>query len=259
MTVLTPRPTSADLVRGVVVAVLALVQVLVAALGGSSIGDVARDYDTPLLAASWAFGIWGLIYLGFLGLAGFGLLPAQRAREVQRRVGWWLAASAVLNSLWIAAFSARHVLLAELVLVALVVVLAVAFSRQARVPADGWAERIAFRLPVSIYLGWSSVALVLGLMAAGDAVGLPDEGVLPQTAAVLLLVILAAVVLSVVGSSSGGIGGFAAAVVWALVGVAANGRPVTVTVVAVLIAAVVVVQAARRIRRSVEPARIAVG
>ena len=62
MTVLTPRPTTADLVRGVVVAVLAILQVLVSAFGGSGIGAVARDYDTPLLAAGWAFSIWGVIY-----------------------------------------------------------------------------------------------------------------------------------------------------------------------------------------------------
>lgn len=258
MTVLTPRPTTADLVRGVVVAVLAIVQVLVAALAGSGIGEVARSYETPLLAAGWAFSIWGLIYLGFLVQAGFGLFPGRRGREIQRRVGWWLAASAVLNPLWIVAFSARAVVTAQVVLIALVVVLAVAFSRMSRDPATGRAERLALRLPIAIYLGWSSGALVLGLMAAGVAVGLPDAGALPQTAAVLLLVILAAVVLSVVGSATG-IAGFAAGVVWALAGVAANDRPIAVTVVAVLAAVVIAVQTVRRIRRSVQPARIALG
>lgn len=258
MTVLTPRPTTPDLVRGVVVAVLAIVQVVVSALAGSGIGEVARSYDSPLLAAGWAFSIWGLIYLGFLVQAGFGLLPGQRGREVQRRVGWWLAASAVLNPLWILAFSAGAVVTAEVVLVALVAVLAVAFSRLSREPARSRAERLAFRLPVAIYMGWSSVALVLGLMAAGVAVGLPAGGALSQTAAILLLVILVAVVLSVVGTAVG-VAGFAAAVVWALAGVAANDRPVAVTVVAVLAAVAVTVQTVRRIRRSVQPARIALG
>ena len=259
MTVLTPHPTAADLVRGAVVALLAIVQVLVSALGGSGIGEIARSYDTPLLAAGWAFSIWGLIYLGFLAAAGFALLPAQRGREIHRRVGWWLAASAVLNPLWILAFSHRAVIIAELVLIALVVVLSVTYSRLARETAQGWTERLAFRLPVAIYLGWSSVALVLGLMTAGVAVGLPaDGGALPQTAAILLLVVLTAIVLSVIGSSAG-FAGFAAAVVWAYAGVAANDRPIAVTVVAVVAAVLVAVQAARRIHRSVQPARLALG
>lgn len=258
MTVLTPRPTTADLVRGAVVAVLAIVQVLVSALAGSGIGEVARSYDTPLLAAGWAFSIWGVIYLGFLVQAGFALLPWQRGREIQRRVGWWLAASAVLNPLWIVAFSARAALVAQVVLVALVVVLGVAFSRLSREPARGRAEQLALRLPVALYLGWSSVALVLGLMTAGVAVGLPGEGVLAQVAAIVLLVILTAVVLSVAGAAAG-IGGFAVAVVWGLAGVAANDRPIAVTVVAVVGAVAVAAQAVRRIRRSVQPGRIALG
>lgn len=258
MTVLTPRPTTADLVRGAVLAALAIVQVLVSVWAGPSVGAVARSYDTPLLAAGWTFSIWGVLYPGFAVLAGFALLPGQRGRALQRRVGWWLAASAVLNPLWVLAFSAGRVVTAELVLVVLVVVLAVAYSRLAQEPARGTAERLAFRLPVAMYLGWSAVALVLGLMAAGVAVGLPADGALGQTAAILLLVMLTAVVLSVVGTSAG-VAGFAAAVVWALAGIVAGGRPVAVTVVAVLAAVAVTVQAARRIRRAAEPARIALG
>lgn len=258
MTVLTPRPTTADLVRGVVLAVLAIVQVLVSALGGSGIGEVARSYDSPLLAAGWAFSIWGLIYLGVVVYAVFALLPGQRGREIHRRVGWWLAASAVLNPLWILAFSSRWVVTAELVLIALVAVLAVVYSRMSREVAPGWTERLAFRLPVAIYLGWSSAALVLGLMAAGVAVGLPSAGALAQTAAIVLLVLLTAAVLSVIGSTAG-FAGFAAAVVWAYIGIAANDRPVAVAVVAVVAAVLVAVQAARRTGRSVQPVRVALG
>ncbi|NIB33091.1 hypothetical protein HBB16_17355 [Pseudonocardia sp. MCCB 268] len=42
-----------------------------------------------------------LIYLGFLLAAGSALLPGQQGRAIHRRVGWWLAVSAVLNPLWI--------------------------------------------------------------------------------------------------------------------------------------------------------------
>ncbi|MEQ3553087.1 hypothetical protein WIS52_21680 [Pseudonocardia nematodicida] len=258
MTVLTPHPTTADLIRSVVVALLAILQVLVAALAGSAIGEVARSVDTPLLAASWAFSIWSLIYLGFVVYAVYALLPGQRGRAIHRRVGWWLAATAVANALWILAFSHRWVVTAELLLIALVVALAVTYSRLSRDHAQDLTEQLAFRLPLSIYLGWSSVALVLGLMAAGVSVGLPAEGVLPQVGAILLLVILTAVVLSVIGSSAG-FAGFAAAVVWALVGIVANDRPIAVTAVAAIAAAVVAVQAARRIGRSVQPLRLALG
>ncbi|MBW0103360.1 hypothetical protein [Pseudonocardia sp. KRD291] len=258
MTVLTPRPTTRDLVRSVVVAVLAVLQIAVSAFGGRDIGTVARQYDTPLLAAGWAFSIWGLIYLGFLAYAVFALLPAQRGREIHRRCGWWLAASAVLNPLWILAFGADHPLPGQILLIALAVVLGVVFGRLSREPAQGRIEQVVFRLTVSVYTGWTSVAVVLGLLATGVWAGIPGDGVLAQVAAIVVLAALIVVVISVV-TSAAGMAGFAGAVVWALAGIATNDRPIAVALVAVVALVMVLVTAVRRITRSVQPGLVALG
>ena len=98
MPLTTRRSSTADLVRGGVVAVLAIVQLVVSWLGGGgaagdSVGAVARSYATPVLPADWTFVIWAPIYLAFLGYAVYQLLPTQRGRLVHRATGWWLAAS----------------------------------------------------------------------------------------------------------------------------------------------------------------------
>jgi hypothetical protein len=104
MTVLSPGPTRTDLVRNVVVAVLAIAQVVIAATAGGTVGAVAREHPSPLLAAGWAFAVWVPIYAGFLGYAAFQALPGQRARRVHRVTGWWMAASAVFNIGWVLSF-----------------------------------------------------------------------------------------------------------------------------------------------------------
>ncbi len=76
MPVTTERSSTTDLTRGIVVAVLAVVQLVVAGLGGSgaareSVGEVARSYPTPVLPANWTFAIWGPIYVAFLAYAGY--------------------------------------------------------------------------------------------------------------------------------------------------------------------------------------------
>jgi len=78
MSVLSQRSARVDLARAATVAVLAVVQILVAAMSGGAQGAVAESLRTPLLAAGWAFTIWGPIYAGFLIYAGYQLLPAQR-------------------------------------------------------------------------------------------------------------------------------------------------------------------------------------
>lgn len=263
MTVTSQRPALADLVRSAVVVLLAVVQVVVSGLGGSgatgeSIGVVAGDYATPLLAAGWAFAIWAPIYLGFLAYAVYQLLPAQRGRQVHRRTGWWMAASAVFNMGWILAFGARWLPMAEMLIVALLVTLAVVFGRLSREPASGVPERVVMRGTVAVYTGWVSLATVLGTAATGVWVGLPGDGALAAVAAVVVLLATSAI-LSWVVLSGTAVVGYAAAVVWALAGIALNDRPVAV-VAAVAVAIVVVIgSTARRLTTAGNPARAAWG
>jgi hypothetical protein len=258
MTVLTSRPTALDLVRSIVVVLLAVAQIVVSAFAGSGIGSVANAYPSPVLAAGWTFSIWALIYLGFLAYAGFQLLPGQRGRRVHRRSGWWLAVSALANMAWIGAFGAEHLLLAETVLILLAVVLTVVFVRLSADPAESGVEQIVFRLPVSLYTGWVAAALVQGTLTTGVWIGLPSDGALTVVASIVLLVGLTLTVVAVVSSATG-IAGLAAAVVWALAGVVANDRPIAVALVSVAALAFVAATAIRRITRSVQPRRVALG
>jgi hypothetical protein len=263
MPVITARSSATDLARSLVVVVLAVVQVLVAGLGGSgaageSVGDVARSYPAPVLPADWAFAIWAPIYLAFLGYAAYQLLPAQRGRAVHRATGWWLAASAALNAGWILAFSARQLLLAEVLILALLVVLARVFGRLSRERASGTVERAALRFPVALYTGWVSLAVVAGTATTGVWLGLPGDGALATIAAVLVLLVAAGIVAGVITFGTAVVG-YAAAAVWALVGIALGQPPAAVGVAAAVASVVVLFAAARRIGTSGDPRRAAWG
>jgi benzodiazapine receptor len=263
MPVTTRRSASTDLTRGLAVVALAVIQIVVAGLGGSGatgddVGTVARSYPSPVLPAGWTFAIWGPIYLAFLGYAIYQLLPAQRTREVHRATGWWLAVSAVLNMAWILAFSARYVLLAELLILALLVVLARVYGRLSRERAANATERAVFRLPVALYTGWVSLAVVAGTAATGVRLGLPGDGALAAIAAVLILIATAGIVASVVTYATAVVG-YSVAALWALAGIALNGPPAAVGVAAAIAAVVVLFATARRVSTSGDPRRAAWG
>jgi translocator protein len=263
MTVTSQRSALVDLVRSGVVAVLAVVQLVVSTLAGTGVigeqvGVVAKDYRTPLLAADWAFLIWLPIYLGFLAYAGYQLLPRQRSREIHRRTGWWLAASAVFNPLWIVAFGARWVPLAELFIIALLVVLAVTFGRLSRETAADVTERVAFRGPIALYTGWVSLATVLGTAATGVWAGLPGGNALATVAAVVVLLAATAIVAWVVLSGTAVIC-FAAAAVWALAGIALNDPSPAVVVAGATSIVIVLAATARRLTTAGNPPRAAWG
>ena len=172
-----------------------------------------------------------MIYLAFVGYAVYQLLPTQRTRAVHRATGWWLAVSAVLNMAWVSTFSARSVLLAEVLLLALLGVLARVYGRLSRERAANARERLALRLPVALYTGWVSLAVVAGTAATGVRLGLPGDGALGEIAAVLILLVAAGIVASVVTYATAVVG-YAAAAVWALAGIALNAPPAAVGVAA---------------------------
>ena len=108
-----PQPASettasaADLVRQTGV-ISASVFMLIAAMvgtglfGGTAVQDLqggALDADASYLApARPAFQIWSVIYLGLIAYAIWQALPAQRHDTRQERIGWWVAASLILNA-----------------------------------------------------------------------------------------------------------------------------------------------------------------
>ena len=247
----------------VVVAVLAVLQIVVAGLGGSgaageSVGEVARAYPRPCCPPAGRSPSGGRSTSAFLGYAVYQLLPGAAGRDVHRATGWWLAASAVFNASWILAFSARYVLLAQLLIVALLVVLARVFGRLSRERSGTTAERVALRLPVALYTGWVSIAVVAGTAATGVRLGLAGQGALAVIAGVLVLLVAAGIVAGVVTNATAVVG-YAAAVVWALVGIALNDPPAAVGVAAAVATVVVLFATARRVSTSGDPRRAAWG
>lgn len=256
-------PPGRDLARAVAVLVAALLQAVAGVVGGSGVwgepvGEVADDYPTPLLPGSAAFSIWLLIYVSMLALAVRQLLSSQPGRLVHRRTGWWLAAAGVLNAAWVVVFTQQWIALSQVVLVALLICLAVPFARLAALPAQGLADRLLLHGPVALYLGWMSVATVLGAATTGAALGIDSSGGLGEVLAIVALLGTAGIVLWVLSRATATLP-FAAAVGWALVWVAVATWSAPVAGTALVAAVIVVAGAFVRVITAVRPARAAWG
>ncbi|WP_400996881.1 tryptophan-rich sensory protein [Agromyces sp. GXQ0307] len=191
-----------DTVRQVVVLVTSLLAIVAAfigsgAAGGTPIQDAAGgwlDADSTLIApARSAFGIWSVIYTGMLAYAIFQVLPAQRTSARHRRIGYAVAASLVLNAVWIGVVQLDLLWASLPVIVLLLVVLAWLFVQLRRMPPSGVVDAIVTDGSIGLYLGWVVVATAANttavLQAAGfDGWGLPAEawaiGVIAAAAAV---------------------------------------------------------------------------
>lgn len=164
-----------DRVRRIVVA-LTVAGSLVAALfgsglfGGPGIADAAGGTfaaDATVLApAGFAFAIWSVIYLGLLAYALWQFAPAQAAKPRHRAVGYGVAASALLNAVWIVCVLAWRIAESFVIIVILLGVLLVTFVRACRRPRRGTAaEAVLIDGVIGLYLGWVTVAAAANLAA----------------------------------------------------------------------------------------------
>lgn len=254
-----------DRVRVIVVAVLAVAQVVSSplttlALGPrSNTGDISDANQSPVTPAGYAFAIWGLIYLMSLGLAVYQALPTQQSREVHRRTGWWVAGAFAASTIWVPIFGSRTIWLSQLVIVLLVICLvgaARAFRDAGR--ADTTAERFLLRLPTTVYLGWATLATAAGFGVTFRSLGMPRSG--GWVVAVSLLLIVAAMIASVIAVGRlVAVAGFAFTSGWALVAIAVGSYSTVVAVAAIVALAVVVAVLCVRAGRSPRKTLILMG
>jgi hypothetical protein len=218
--------TANDRVRGIFVVVFAVTQVLSSPLttllvaGSDSQGAISDANLSPVTPAGYAFAIWGLIYAASLVLAVYQILPSQLGRTVHRRTGWWLAGAFACSTIWVPVFGLRQLWVAQLILVLLVICLifaTIAFSRTG--PASGAAEQFAFRQPITLYLGWATVACAAGFGTTFRSLGMPQDAWWASDLGVALVLSATIAALFVVGRLYA-VTGFVLAACWALFAVA---------------------------------------
>ncbi|MGO4689916.1 TspO/MBR family protein [Glaciibacter sp. 2TAF33] len=257
--------TRGDLVRQVVVvltAVLAIVGSFIGsgAAGGTPIQDAsdgALAADATLIAPGGpAFSIWSVIYAGLVAYAIWQALPAQRADARQRRLGYLVAASLVLNAAWILSVQVGLVGFSVPVIVLLLADLAWMFMILVRSRPKNLIEAVVTDGTMGLYLGWVCVATAANISAVLVAIGFRGFGLDPGVWAIIVIAVAG---LAGIGLAFFGRGRLApaAALVWGLVwvGVARLTGDLlsTPTAIAALVAAaaVLVITVALRVRTGI--------
>lgn len=257
------RPTGTDLLRQIVV-ISTVVFMIIAAMvgtglfGGTNVRDLqggALDADATVLApATPAFSIWSLVYVLMIAYTIWQALPGQRARERQRRAGWWIAVTAVLNGAWLLTAQFLTLPLTVLAIVVLLVALGATLRVLVRIPAETWSDRLFMDATVGIHLGWVSLATVANITAwlAAEVVA-PMEADTQQLWGVIVLVVVALVGVAIAFGTGGRIAP-ALAMAWGLIwiGVARTGgepHAPAVATTAFIVAAVILIAAVAAVLR----------
>jgi hypothetical protein len=187
-----------------------------------TVGDVSEVTRNAFTPASWAFSIWGLIYLALVVMTVFGVRRAfssHRPADFVHKLGWPFALAQVACSLWLAVWLQGAVLASLGVMTVLLASLYLCIRRLEMERWDAPWPIIGFVWwPMSLYFGWITAAWVANVSSALVVAGLE----VPRTAgwAVAAAVALTALHLALIVRRN--MRESAMVAVWALVAVGAR-------------------------------------
>ncbi len=190
-------------------------------IAGTNTAAISNSFHVYFVPAGYVFSIWGIIYIGLIAYAIFQALPSQKENPRLQASGWWVVLGGVANCAWIFLWHYEIFVLTLLMTALLLVTLIFAYLRLGigdyRVSAG---ETWAVRVPISVYLGWATVATIANATAVLDFVNWDRFGLSPEA---WMAIILGVVVLI------GGLMSFrrrdiayTLVLLWALAGIAAK-------------------------------------
>ena len=131
-------------------------------LNGTTVGDISEKYPTLITPASYAFSIWGLIYIGLTAFVVYQLRPLwSSSREVigVHYIRLLFIGTNVLNGIWILVWVSDEIGLSLLIMILLFLhlwVILMNIHKHAQPKSYHWAVDVPFQ----IYAGWITTALI---------------------------------------------------------------------------------------------------
>ena len=188
-------------------------------INGQNTGQISDRFQVYFVPAGYVFSIWGLIYVGLIAYAVFQALPSQRANPRLQSTGWWVVLGGIANSIWIFLWHYEQfsiTLLAMLVLLAslIIVYLQLGISKARISGSETWAVHV----PISVYLGWITVATVANITSLLDHLQWNGFGLSDATWMFIVLgaVLIVALLMNITRRDIA----YTAVILWALAGIA---------------------------------------
>lgn len=190
-----------------------------------TVSDKYHNYFTP---ASYAFAIWGVIYLGLSGFViytGRSLFKKTRSdgENVVEEMGWWFVISCVANSLWVIAWlydaTGISVILMSVLLISL---LKIIINTRMELDFHPLKKYLLIFWPFAFYSGWITVAIIADVAAWLTKINWTGWGISPVSWTIIMIII--ACLINVVMILKRNLREYALVGIWALIAIAVSNQ-----------------------------------
>lgn len=217
-------------------------------LNGKTTGQLSDQYNVLYTPAGYVFSIWGLIYLLLTIWVVYQALPKYRGRPVFRQIGYWFFLNCLFNASWIFAWHYERVGLSLIIMIGLLATLIVMYRKI----TDSKDYSFFVRLPISIYIGWVSVATIVNTGVLLVTINWNGWGISDITWTVIMLIVGAA--LAFYFTSRNGDIFYSLVFIWAFIGIAVKQADIEdIKISAFIVAAMLAIHVVFRIFQKRQP------
>ena len=172
--------------------------------GGKTIGEISEKYDTLFTPASYAFSIWGIIFLMLFAFVGFQVYILYKFKnsendydnsenifiETIHQTSFWFIIANLCNATWVYVWLNEYVALSVMVMFFLLLSLIQLTKNLLLEVWDAPVRIIAFVWwPIVIYLGWIMVASIANVSSFLVSIGWQGDPFFASTWTVLMIIV----------------------------------------------------------------------
>lgn len=190
-------------------------------MNGQTPSEIAARFPVYFVPADFTFGIWGLIYLALISFVVYPLVAWQEAQSAVGRIGWLFVLSCCGNAAWVIAWQYNYFTFSLVFMFIMVASVAAIYVRLGinRSPVDP-RERWIVQTPISLYLGWLTVAAISNLSCVLYYRDWSGWGLSDASWMLIVLAMIALLSFSIAWLRRDRV--FLAVIVWALIGIASK-------------------------------------
>ena len=191
-------------------------------IGGKNTAELSDNIPNLFVPAGITFSIWGIIYfliiLFAIYLAKDLFKKEKTTKSFLEKIGFFFILASLANIIWIFLWHYEQVLLSLLAMLVLFGSLLVMYLRLNIGKEEvSLKEKLFIHVPISVYIGWITVATIANITAVLVTIGWDGFGVSEEIWTMLVMIVAAIITILMLIKRKDC--AYSAVIIWALIGI----------------------------------------
>jgi len=191
-------------------------------IGGKYTGELSDAIPNLFVPAGITFAIWGIIYILIIMFAIYLAKDLFKKKKTTKpfleKISYFFILASLANIIWIFLWHYEQILLSLLAMLLLFASLLVVYLRlNIGVEKVSMKEKLFVHVPISVYIGWITVATIANVTAVLVEIGWDGFGISEQIWTMLVIIVATLITILILTTRKDY--AYTAVIIWSLIGI----------------------------------------